>query len=183
MCIKAFYGYWSRRSFPRLRPFTKSTPSGSQDALCEASHMALIAYIGSVRKMADLPLTLLDTTLLQYCIFMGFSMSFLRFPSHVSFSVFFAYGLSRLTCGICAHFWIFCGFFSFFRIFFWFLLWSLFLDFLRFSIFLWLVFFFFSLCGFLAFFCGLFFRFLFAIASFRDENVNVIFNYKICAGC
>ena len=34
--------------------------------------------------MADLQPTLLDTTLLQYRIFLGFATSFLRFPSHVS---------------------------------------------------------------------------------------------------
>ena len=37
--------------------------------------------------MADLQLTLLDTTLLQYCIFLGFAFSF------AYFSVFFAFFL------------------------------------------------------------------------------------------
>ena len=46
-------------------------------------------------------------------------------------------------------------------------------------------------CGFFAvflrFFCGffvvfvVFLRFLFAITSYEDEKVNVIFNHKICA--
>ena len=46
--------------------------------------MALLAYMQSVRKMAVLLSALLDTTLLQYCIFLGFATSFLRFTSHVS---------------------------------------------------------------------------------------------------
>ena len=142
--------------------------------------------------MADLQPTLLDTTLLQNCIFLSFATSFLRFPSHVSFSVFFAYGLSRLKCSLCAHFCMFCGFFSFFRVscfgfscglssaFFLrfsrvFLQFS-FTVFLRFFLRFFLFFFAVSLC-FLCFFL----RSLFAIASYEDENVNVIFNHKICA--
>merc|ERR1711942_292686 len=46
--------------------------------------MALLAYIQSVRKIAVLLSALLGATLLQYCIFLGFATSFLRFPSHVS---------------------------------------------------------------------------------------------------
>ena len=46
--------------------------------------MALLAYIQSVRKMAVLLSALLGATLLQYCIFLGFAASFLRFLSHVS---------------------------------------------------------------------------------------------------
>ena len=46
--------------------------------------MALLAYMQSVRKMAVLLSALLDTTLLQYCIFLGFATSFLRFTLHVS---------------------------------------------------------------------------------------------------
>ena len=46
--------------------------------------MALLAYMQSVRKMAVLLSALLDTTLLQYCIFLGFATSFLCFTSHVS---------------------------------------------------------------------------------------------------
>ena len=52
--------------------------------------------------------------------------------------------------------------------------------FLRFVSFFLLFLWFFSV--FLRCFFGLCLRFLFAIASFIDENVNVIFNYKICAG-
>ena len=134
--------------------------------------------------MVDLQPTLLDTTLLQYCIFLGFVFSF------AYFSVFFAFGLSRLMCDSCAHFGMFCRFFSFFvscfgvscglsSVFFAFFFlrffaffFAVFLCFLRFFAF------------FLRFFCvffAFFLRFVFVIALYGDEKVNVILSHKICA--
>ena len=61
--------------------------------------MALLAYMQSVRKMAVLLSALLDTTLLQYCIFLGFATSFLRFTSHVSsFSLRLVFRGSFMVC-------------------------------------------------------------------------------------
>ena len=75
--------------------------------------MALLAYMQSVRKMAVLLSALLDTTLLQYCIFLGFATSFLRFPSHVSaFSVRFFACLVLVSRGLFSAFFLrFCGLF------------------------------------------------------------------------
>ena len=81
-----------------------------------------------------------------------FSVSSFGFSCGLSSSIFCVFAF---FCGLC---FFFLRFVSFFLLFLWF-----------FSVFL--------RC-----FFGLCLRFLFAIASFIDENVNVIFNYKICAG-
>ena len=113
--------------------------------------------------MADLLPTLLDTTSLQCCIFLGFATSFLRFPSHVSA---FSLRLVRGSFVVFVHIFVCCGFFSFFRVscsgfyrglssaFFlrsFFSVLSFFLRFFRVS------------CDFL--------RFSFAIALYENENV------------
>ena len=73
--------------------------------------MALLAYMQSVRKMAVLLSALLDTTLLQYCIFLGFATSFLRFTSHVStFSLRLVF---RGSFMIYVHIFVCCGFFAY----------------------------------------------------------------------